>query len=79
MTRIIALTRPQVKPTRRTSKPARPFGEGIFTRREPDTAADLAWAAQNLNADTTNDNVPDSDALAGEAEAQARLEAGGIF
>jgi hypothetical protein len=70
---------PQVKPTRRISKPARPFGEGIFTRREPDTAADLAWAAQNLNADATDYDVLDSDALAGEAEAQVRLEAGCFF
>jgi hypothetical protein len=77
---IIVLTRPRVKPTRRTARPARPFGTGIFERRMPYTAADLAWAAAELNENATDYDVePDYDHLAAEAEAQARIEAGCIF
>jgi hypothetical protein len=45
----------------------------------PYTQADLDWAAQNLNTDAADYDEPDYDALAGEAEAQARIEAGCIF
>jgi hypothetical protein len=77
---ILCITRPQVKPTRRTARKATTFGEGIFERRMPYTQADLDWAAQNLNTDATDDDVePDYDAMAGEAEAQARIEAGCIL
>jgi hypothetical protein len=46
-------------------------------RREPYSAADLEWAAVELNKEATDYDVePDYDALAGEAEAQARLDMG---
>jgi hypothetical protein len=54
---IITRTRPPVKPTRKFPRPDRPFGEGIFTRRMPYTAADLAWAAVELNKDATDFDV----------------------
>lgn len=93
---IIHRTRPQVKSARKIARPARPFGEGIFPARErrmPFTAADLAWAAFELNKDTRDYEVlvpgpapisggsPDADwdALADEALALARLDMGLCF
>src|SRR5512142_327267 len=58
---IIIRKRLPVKPTRRTVRPDRPFGEGIFPdpdeHRAPYTQADLAWAAAALNADCTDFDV----------------------
>jgi hypothetical protein len=59
---IIARPRPPVKPTRRSPKPTRPFGEGIFPDRqrfEP-SDEDRAWHAQ-----TSNKNAQDFDVVEG--------------
>jgi len=66
----------------RISKPARPFATGlIFPRRQPYSAADLAWATEHLNSTTgVYSVVGRSDAAleqaAGAALAQARMDAG---
>jgi hypothetical protein len=88
---IFTRTRPSVKPTRHTPRPARPFGEEIYPDRErrmPYSAADLEWAARELNENATDYEVlipgpapirggsSDWDAMAWEAAAQARLERG---
>jgi hypothetical protein len=70
------------RPARRRVR--RPFAAGLNARperRTPYTAADLAWAAANLNASTTQYEVdaPGHAAMeqaAGCALAQARLDAG---
>jgi hypothetical protein len=58
---IIVRTRPAVKPTHRTVRPTRPFGEGIFPdrheRRMPYTADDLVWWAAESNHAATDFNV----------------------
>jgi hypothetical protein len=68
----------KVKATRHTSRPDAPFGAGIlrsapYYGRQPFTAADLEWAAQEFGRDAdwdarmAADAGPDWDTLAGEA------------
>src|SRR5438105_554296 len=56
---IFTRTHPPVKPTHKTPRPARPFGEGILRRpaRFVPSDADLAWAAYELNKDATDFEV----------------------
>jgi hypothetical protein len=69
---ILCRTRPQVKPTRITPRPATQFGAGILptypTHRLPVLVSDLEWWAQESNTNTS-DFSPDDyyDALADEA------------
>jgi hypothetical protein len=44
---IITRPRPRVKSTRHAQRKPAPFGEGIFDRRAPFTAEDLAYWAEN--------------------------------
>jgi hypothetical protein len=72
--RIIALPSLPVKPTRKSPRPSAPFGAGILPhagRRMPYTQADLDEAVL-MFADSPE---PDWDAMALEAEHQARLDA----
>ena len=71
--------------SRRSVKHARPFAFGLTRqraeRRAPFTAADLTWAAANLNQNTRQYEVAepsdaDYDFAAACALAQARLDAG---
>ena len=69
--------------TRPNVKPARPFATGLAPARRDRFApsdADRAWAAYELNKDCTDYAVIEParawDQEAGEAEAQARLDAG---
>jgi hypothetical protein len=60
---IIIRKRLPVKPTRRTVRPDRPFGEGLFPdpdeHREPYTQADRDWAAAALNENAVDFDVVD--------------------
>lgn len=64
--------RPKIKPTRRTARPAVPFGTGVFPRpaRFEPSAEDRAAAAAMFA-----DDEPDYDTLAGEAAFLASCEA----
>lgn len=42
MSRIIAISTLKVKATRHSARPVATFGEGVFTRRQPFTAAEYA-------------------------------------
>ncbi len=42
MSRMICISTPRVKATRKSARPAAPFGAGIMTRRQPYTAAEYA-------------------------------------
>ncbi|WP_422931771.1 hypothetical protein [Singulisphaera sp. PoT] len=42
-----AYARPPVLPTRRSERPARPFGEGIFDKRAKHSVADEQWWREN--------------------------------
>lgn len=50
MSRIICTSDVKVKSSRRTARPAAPFGAGVFARFQP-SAADQAWAAQAFGVD----------------------------
>jgi hypothetical protein len=73
---IIALTRPAVKQTRNTARPAAPFGLGILrslpTTRFDHTAADERWLADD-NARRLDRHF---DAMAAESAALASLTSG---
>jgi hypothetical protein len=70
---VASLRRPS---TRRTFKSAAEWPSWADDFRFVPTDADAAWAAENLGTnDQTGDPIPD-DLLAGEAEAQDRLENG---
>lgn len=76
MTRIIALSVPKVKPTRRTNRPAGRFGAGLLrstpVHRVEYTVSDAQWwSAQNALAEDRH-----YDQLCGESAAMDRLEAG---
>lgn len=74
-----ARPRPRIKLSRRTPRPAEPFGCGIlaskpYAGRMPFTAADLAWLDQRAS-----DEDRRLDFAAGEAMALARYEMGIAF
>jgi hypothetical protein len=80
---IITRPRPIVNPVALDTPADEPATENAPT---PYTAEDLEWAAVALNENATDYDVehdydvePDYDSLAGEAEAQARYEAGLLF
>jgi hypothetical protein len=80
MSTIICVKSVPVKPVRRTPRPSVPFGQGIlashpFAGRMPYTQADLDEAAQMFADSRTEAITPDWDALAQEAEYQAKLDA----
>jgi hypothetical protein len=76
MNRIVCLSRPVVKPSRRTARPSAPFGAGLLrslpSYRADHSADDAAWwAAEQAAAEDRH-----LDALAAESEAQDRYERG---
>ena len=82
MSRIIALSTPQVKATRNTARKPAPFGEGILrTPRFEPSAADAQWWAENSPANATGYEVvgpsdSETDFTAGCSMATARMSAG---
>ena len=80
---LLTPNRPGRTPNRGSSRPRRPSGLDPRDRRKPYTAADLEWAAYELNRRSARDEAlapagpaPDWDALADEALAQSRLDRG---
>ena len=88
MSRIIALSTPQVKATRNTARKPAPFGDGILhrpVRFEQPSDADAQWWTENSPANATGYEVvglsdSETDFTAGCSMATARMSSGfGLF
>ncbi len=82
MSRMICVSTPKVKPTRRAPRPERPFGAGILRSvpsagRMPFSPEDEAWYVQNVVA--ANDENRHYDQLAAECRLIDRLCSGYVL